>query len=59
MPEVLEKMKKLKKIIDKKKLNVDIEIDGGINFKNCTLAKVLELIFLYLGPQSLKKIVEI
>ncbi len=39
MPEVLEKMKKLKKIIDKKKLNVDIEIDGGINFKNCTLAK--------------------
>ena len=39
MPEVLEKMKKMKKIIDKKKLNVDIEIDGGINFKNCTLAK--------------------
>ena len=39
MPEVLEKTKKLKEIISKKNLSVDIEIDGGINFKNCTLAK--------------------
>ena len=39
MPEVLEKTKNLKKIITKKKLKVDIEIDGGINFENCTLAK--------------------
>ena len=39
MPEVLEKIKKLKEIIEKKKLNVDIEIDGGINFENCSLAK--------------------
>ena len=39
MPEVLEKIKKIKKIIDKKKLNIDIEIDGGINFENCKLAK--------------------
>ena len=39
MPEVLEKTKILKKIIEKKKLNVDIEIDGGINFDNCSKAK--------------------
>tara|TARA_B100000963_G_scaffold357208_1_gene378848 strand:- start:2197 stop:2652 length:456 start_codon:yes stop_codon:yes gene_type:complete len=39
MPEVLEKTKTLKEIISKKKLNVDIEIDGGINFENCVLAK--------------------
>ena len=39
MPEVLEKTKKLKKIIKNNKLDVDIEIDGGINFENCTLAK--------------------
>ena len=39
MPEVLEKTKRLKEIIDKKNLRVDIEIDGGINFENCTLAK--------------------
>tara|TARA_Y100001958_G_C21152741_1_gene488494 strand:- start:496 stop:1158 length:663 start_codon:yes stop_codon:yes gene_type:complete len=39
MPEVLEKTKVLKKIIDDKNLSVDIEIDGGINFDNCALAK--------------------
>ena len=39
MPEVLEKTKVLKEIIENKKLNVDIEIDGGINFENCSLAK--------------------
>ncbi len=39
MPEVLEKTKKLKEIIEEKNLNIDIEIDGGINFENCTLAK--------------------
>ncbi len=39
MPEVLEKTKSLREIIDKLKVNVDIEIDGGINFENCTLAK--------------------
>ena len=39
MPEVLSKTKILKKIIKEKYLNVDIEIDGGINFENCTLAK--------------------
>ena len=39
MPEVLEKTKILKELINKKKLNVDIEIDGGINFENCSTAK--------------------
>ena len=39
MPEVLEKTERLKEIIKNKKLNIDIEIDGGINFENCTLAK--------------------
>ena len=39
MPEVLEKTKKIKELIDKKNLKIEIEIDGGINFENCTLAK--------------------
>ena len=39
MPEVLNKMKKLRDIINKKKLNIDIEIDGGINFDNSKKAK--------------------
>ena len=34
MPEVLIKIKELKKIQKEKKLNFDIEIDGGINFEN-------------------------
>ena len=34
MPEVLTKIKELKKIKDEKNLNFDIEIDGGINFDN-------------------------
>ena len=39
IPEVLDKVKKLKKIKDESKLNFDIEIDGGINFENCSKAK--------------------
>ena len=39
MPEVLKKTKILKEIIKQKKFKVDIEIDGGINFENCSLAK--------------------
>ena len=38
MPEVLEKIKELKKIMDQEKLDFDIEIDGGINFDNSKLA---------------------
>ena len=38
MPEVLYKIKQLKKIQQEKNLNFDIEIDGGINFENCKIA---------------------
>ena len=34
IPEVLEKVKKLKQLRTDRKLNFDIEIDGGINFEN-------------------------
>ena len=39
MPEVLDKTKKIKGLVDKKNLKTEIEIDGGINFENCTEAK--------------------
>ena len=39
MPEVLEKVKIIKKIAVEKKLNLEIEIDGGINFNNSQKAK--------------------
>ena len=39
MPEVLPKLKELKKIIEQKKYKVDLEIDGGINFKNSKTVK--------------------
>ena len=38
MPEVLDKIRRLKKIQQEKNLNFDIEIDGGINFENCKSA---------------------
>ena len=38
MPEVLGKIKDLKKIQTEKNINFDIEIDGGINFDNCQAA---------------------
>ena len=38
MPEVLDKIKQLKKIQQEKNLHFDIEIDGGINFENCKIA---------------------
>ncbi len=39
MPQVLDKVKSLRKIITDKKLNIDLEIDGGINFQNSKLVK--------------------
>ena len=39
MPEVLPKLKKLKEIIKKENYNIDLEIDGGINFTNCLEVK--------------------
>ena len=38
MPEVLDKIKKLKRIQNEENIDFDIEIDGGINFDNCQLA---------------------
>ena len=37
IPEVLVKIKELKKIKDQQNLNFDIEVDGGINFDNSKL----------------------
>ena len=37
IPNVLDKIKELKKIKDKKNLNFDIEVDGGINFDTSKL----------------------
>jgi ribulose-phosphate 3-epimerase len=55
IPEVLDKIKKIKKIIDKKKLNVEIEIDGGINFENCSLAKTAGASVLVSGSTIFKE----
>ena len=55
MPEVLEKTKMLKEIIDEKKLNVDIEIDGGINFDNCNLVKAAGVNIIVSGSTIFKE----
>ena len=39
MPEVLDKIKKLRNTINEEKLNIDIEVDGGINFENSKKVK--------------------
>ena len=39
MPEVLEKTKTVRNLINENNLKVDVEIDGGINFENCSKAK--------------------
>lgn len=39
IPECLEKVKKLKAEIDKRGLDIDIQVDGGINEKNANEAK--------------------
>ena len=39
MPEILDKIKKIREIATEKKLNIDIEVDGGINFENSKLVK--------------------
>ena len=38
IPDVLTKLKRLKKIIAEKDLKIELEIDGGINFENCKTA---------------------
>ena len=39
IPDVLDKLKSIKNIISQKKLKVDLEIDGGINFENSKSVK--------------------
>ena len=39
MPEVIPKLKKIRELVLEKKLKIDLEIDGGINFENCSVAK--------------------
>ena len=39
MPEVLEKTRAVRNLINKNNLDVDVEIDGGINFENCSKVK--------------------
>jgi ribulose-phosphate 3-epimerase len=39
MPEVLKKTKTVRDLINQHNYNVDVEIDGGINFENCSKAK--------------------
>mgnify|MGYP001190658425 FL=1 len=55
MPEVLDKVKKLKKIITEKRLNVDIEIDGGINFDNSKTVKEAGVNILVSGSTIFKE----
>ena len=55
MPEVLPKLTELKKIIEKEKLNVDLEIDGGINFENSKIAKEAGANILVSGSTIFKK----
>ena len=55
MPEVLEKTKKLKEILNEKKLKVEIEIDGGINFENCSLAKAAGVNIIVSGSTIFKE----
>ena len=39
MPEVINKIKEIKRIITEKNCKVEIEVDGGINFDNCKILK--------------------
>ena len=55
MPEVLPKLTELKKIIENEKLNVDLEIDGGINFENSRIAKEAGANILVSGSTIFKK----
>ena len=55
MPEVLDKVKKLKKIITEKRLSVDIEIDGGINFDNSKTVKEAGVNILVSGSTIFKE----
>ena len=51
----LEKVKILRKEIDLKKLALEIEIDGGINFENANLAKKAGVNILVSGTTIFKE----
>tara|TARA_B110000438_G_C15250827_1_gene409740 strand:- start:48 stop:503 length:456 start_codon:yes stop_codon:yes gene_type:complete len=51
----LDKVKMLRKEIDSKKLNVQIEIDGGINFENAKIAKEAGVDILVSGSTIFKE----
>ena len=53
--ETLEKVKILRKEIDSQKLKVQIEIDGGINFKNAKMAKAAGVDILVSGTTIFKE----
>ena len=53
--ETLEKVKLLRKEIDQKKLSVEIEIDGGINFDNAKMAKKAGVDILVSGTTIFKE----
>jgi len=55
MGETLEKVKILRKEIDSQKLKVQIEIDGGINFKNAKMAKAAGVDILVSGTTIFKE----
>ena len=55
MSESLEKVKILRNEIDKRKLNVQIEIDGGINFENSKKAKKAGVDILVSGTTIFKE----
>jgi len=53
--ETLDKVKILRKEIDSKKLNTEIEIDGGINFENSKMAKKAGVDILVSGTTIFKE----
>ena len=55
MKETLEKVKILRKEIDKKKLKTEIEIDGGINFENSKMSKEAGVDILVSGTTIFKE----
>ena len=55
IPEMLEKVKILRKEIDSKKFGVQIEIDGGINFENSKMAKEAGVDILVSGTTIFKE----
>jgi ribulose-phosphate 3-epimerase len=55
MKETLDKVKILRKEIDSKKINTQIEIDGGIDFENAKMAKEAGVNILVSGTTIFKE----